>query len=184
MKLDKEQKQKIALGAMLLVGVVYGFIEFLISPVSTAREAAVTNTNALEPKIQMARAQIAKTEGLKAKLPDADKLIAQVSAMIPDGAPVAWFPPRVTEYFRRQGIDKVSARLNSEVVEKELTGYKRINWGVEFPRVDFIAFARAVSEMENGEPLLEIQGVELEVSRDEVSFERGNLNVNNLVRLQ
>lgn len=182
MKLNKDQKQKIALGSMLLVGVVYAIIEFLISPVSLRRQAANKDTEALEPKIQMARAQIAKTKGLQAKLPDAEKLLAQVGGMIPEGAPMAWFPPRLTEYFRRQGIDKVTARLNTEVVEKELTGYKRINWGVEFPRVDFLAFARGVAEMENGEPLLEIQSLELEVSRDEQSFQRANLIINNLVR--
>lgn len=181
MKLTKDQTQKIALGAMLLVGVVYGFIAFLIGPVSDAHAAADRDSAALDPKIAAAKGQIAKAESLRAKMPDAQKLLVQVGNMIPEGSPVAWFPPRITDYFKHQGIDKVSARPNTEVAEKELPGFKRLNWGVEIPRVEFAAFAKAVAEMENGEPLLEIQAIDIEGSRDEVIAQRANLTINNLV---
>jgi hypothetical protein len=103
--------------------------------------------------------------------------------MIPEGSPLAWFPPRVADYFKKQGIDKVGARPNSDAVDKELTTYRKLNWGVEIPRCDFMPFGAAVADLENGEPLLEIQALEIEVSRDEVGVQRANLTVNNLVHL-
>jgi hypothetical protein len=182
MKLTKDQTQKVILGAMLMIISVYGFYEFLIGPAMNSQDMAKQNIESLEPKIALAKGQIAKTKSLEAKLPDAKKLIAQVNSMIPEGAPVAWFPPRLTDYFKRQGIDKITARPNTEVVEKDLSGFKRLNWGVEIPRVDFGALARAVADLETGEPLLEIQGLDIEVSRDEVAVQRANLTINNLVR--
>lgn len=182
MKLTKEQTQKVVLGAMLMIISVYGFYEFLIGPAINSQEMAKKNMETLEPKIALEKAQINKTKNLEAKLPEARVVMAQVGAMIPEGAPMAWFPPRVSDYFKKQGIDKVTARSNTEIIEKEMPGYKRLNWGVEIPKVDFAAFARGVAEMENGEPLLEIQGLDIEVSRDDVSVQRANLNINNLVR--
>jgi hypothetical protein len=182
MKLSKDQKQKLMLGGMMVIGVIYGFIEFLISPAQNARAAALKNIGTIQPKIDAAKAQIAKTNGLEAKLPETSKFNAQVAAMIPEGSPVAWFPPRVADYFKQQGIDKVSARANSDTVEKELTGYKRYNWGVEIPRAEFIALGTALAEMENGEPLLEIQAIDIEANRDDAQAQRANLTINTLVR--
>ena len=41
MKLTKDQIQKIALGAMIFFGAVYGYFDFLLGPQSVARAAAV-----------------------------------------------------------------------------------------------------------------------------------------------
>jgi hypothetical protein len=182
MKLTKDQTQKIFLGAMLLIGVIYGFITFLINPVQFESALNKQKMEALEPKILAAKAQIAKTKALEAKLPEAAKLTNQVNAMIPEGSPVAWFPPRISEYFKRQGVEKATARQNGPHVEKELPGYQRLNWGVDLPRVEFGQLAAAMAEMENGEPLLEIQSLDIESNRDEVQVQRANLIVNTLVR--
>lgn len=182
MKLSKEQKQKVILGGMLVVGVIYGFIEFLIGPVQKSRESAIKSVALLQPKIDAAKAQIAKTKALEAKLPEASKFDAQVKAMIPEGSPVAWFPPRVADYFKPHSIDKVSVRSNGDPIDKELTGYRRHNWGVEIPRAEFIALGTAIAEMENGEPLLEIQQLDIEANRDDVQAQRANLTINTLVR--
>jgi hypothetical protein len=182
MKLSKEQTQKIVLGAMLVIGLIYSVIEFLIGPLQGQREAALKDADALDPKIRMAEAQIARTKGLAAQLPASKKLVAQVAAMIPDGAPVAWFPPRLSDYFKRQAIDKVNTRFNKEFPDKEITGYRWLNWGVEIPRADFIHFAAAVADIENGEPLIEIQGLDIEASRDEVQAQQITLTVNSLIR--
>ncbi len=182
MKLNKDQKQKIVLGAMLLLGGVYAFFEFLLGPLYTARANATKSAATLEPKLKAARGQIAKTKELENKLPEAKKFTSQVVSLIPEGSPIAWFPPKIGDYFKKQGIEKFSVRSNSDVIEKEIPGFRKMNWGVELPRVDFVPFALAVAEMENEEPLSEIQAIDIEVDRDEVQLQRANLTIVNLAR--
>jgi hypothetical protein len=183
MKLNKEQKQKLVLGAMLVIGVIYAYFEFLLGPLRGAEQAAIYSANELEPKIATSVAQITKVANLKAKQPDAHRYMAQIKAMIPEGSPIAWFPPRLVEFFKKHGVDKVAARLNNETVEKELVGFRRLNWGVEAPNVDFIKFAAALSALENAEPLIEVQSFEAEAGRENVGVQRVAKILNNLMNL-
>jgi hypothetical protein len=183
MKLSKEQKQKLALGGIFIIGVIYAYFEFLLGPLQGAKAAAESTTRALEPKIAAAKAQLKKVADLKTKQPEAKLFMQQINAMIPEGSPIAWFPPRMVEFFKKHGVDRVTARMNSETVEKELTGFRRLNWGVEAPKVDFITYAAAVSALENEEPLIEIQSFEAEAGREDVGTQRAALIVNNLMTL-
>jgi hypothetical protein len=182
MKLTKDQKQKVVLGGMIVGGVVYAYFQFLLGPLQASRQAAMQSSAALDPKIAGAKAQIAKVAALKQKEPQARLLMQQVDSMIPGGSPIAWFPPRIMEFFKKYGIDKVTARLNSEPADKELTGFKCLNWGIEAPKVQFVHFAAAVSALENGEPLIQVQAFEVETSREEVGKERASLTLNNIIR--
>lgn len=183
MKLTREQIQKIALGAMMFIGIIYSYCEFLLGPLSAAREHAIKETQALVPKIAAARTQLAKTKAIEAKAPASQELLDQVKAMIPQGAPIAWVPTKLTELFKREGVEKASARMTGEPAERELTGFGKFAWGVEIPHVEFITFARALSTLENSEPLMEVQAVEIEAGRDNVQFQRVSLTLHNIVRL-
>ena len=182
MKLTKDQKQKLVLGAMLVVGVIYAYFEFLLGPLQRGREAALKNSAALDPKIAEAKSQIAKTDALRVRESDSKRLQAQVNAMIPEGSPIAWFPPRITEFYKKHAIDRVTARMNSEAAEKDLPGFRRLHWGLEAPRVEFIPFAAAVSDMENQNPLIEVQTFEIEAGREDVGVQRAALTMNILTR--
>lgn len=168
---------------MIVVGVVYAYFEFLLGPLNAAQRAAIANTAALEPKIADAKLQIAKTEALKKKAPESQKLMAQINAMMPQGSPIAWFPPRMTDFFKRHGVDKVGCRMNNETLDKSLPGYRKLNWGIEMPKTNFFTFAAAISALENEEPLLEVQSVDIEAGREDVSVQRAAIGVNNLIRL-
>ncbi|MEO6787793.1 MAG: hypothetical protein ABI318_16835 [Chthoniobacteraceae bacterium] len=183
MKLTRDQTQKIVLGVMMFFGIIYAYFEFLLGPLSSGRETAIKETATLAPKIAAARSQIAKTKGIEVKAPAAQQLLDQVRAMIPQGAPVAWVPTRLTELFKREGVAKLTARMAGEPAEKELTGFGKCAWAVEIPQVEFITFARALSALENAEPLMEVQSVEIEAGRDEVQSQRVSLNLHNIVRL-
>jgi hypothetical protein len=183
MKLNKDQKQKLLLGGMLVIGVVYAYFEFLLGPLRKAENAAAQNAKALEPKIAAAKAQLAKVEQLKMRQPEAKKFMEQVNSMIPEGSPIAWFPPRLVEFLKKRGVDRVTTRMNNETVEKELSGFRRLNWNAEAPKTDFIVFAAAVAALENEEPLVEIQAFEVEAGREDVSVQRATLNLNNLMHL-
>lgn len=182
MKLTKDQTQKIALGVLMMIGVVYSYFDFLLGPVQRGGAVAYSNMDGLDPQIASANGQIAKVKTYETQSPEAMRIVKQVEAMIPEGSPVAWFPPKLSEFFKKSGIDKVTARVNNESLDKDYAGYRRVNWGVELPRVDFMAFAAAIADLENEEPLLEIQSLEIEAGRDEAQMQRATLVLNNLVR--
>jgi hypothetical protein len=182
MKLTKDQTQKIALGALMMIGVVYSYFDFLLGPIQRGRDVANTNSDGLEPQIAAANGQIARVATIEGQSPEAMRIVKQVEAMIPEGSPVAWFPPRLSEFFKKKGIDKVTARVNNDSLDKDYVGYRRVNWGVELPRVDFMSFAAAIAELENEEMLLEIQSLDIEAGRDEAQMQRANLVLSNLVR--
>ena len=106
----------------------------------------------------------------------------QIEAMIPEGAPVAWFPTRIADFFKRQGFDKSFTRMNSDVPEKEIPGFRRLTWTVDLPKVEFLPFANAVALLENDEPLIEINSLQIDASREEVETQHALLNVNNLIK--
>ena len=182
MKLTRDQKQKLALGGMIVAGVIYAYFEFLLSPLNAQKQGALKSSQTLDPKIAEAKAQIAKVAALKQKEPQAKLLMQQVDSMIPTGSPIAWFPPRIEAFFKKYGIEKVTTRLNNETPEKELPGFKRLNWGIEASKTQFVPFAAAVSALENGEPLIEVQAFEVDAARDEPGKERISLTINNLIR--
>ncbi len=182
MKLNKDQIQKIGLGAMMLVGVVYTYNEFLLAPLQKEQAVATASLAALDPQVIAAKKQIAKTKALEANEPATNLLIKQVGDMIPEGSPVAWFPPRLADFFKRNGIEKVAAKMNNESTEKDFPGFRRINWSLDVPSAEFVKFIAALSGLENEEPLFEVQAVEVETSRDATQFQHMTVNINSLSR--
>jgi hypothetical protein len=182
MKLGKEEVQKLVLGGLLFVGVVYSYFDLLLFPLKKHQEATEKSTVALGPEIQAAQAQIKKTQELERTVPEKTIVLRQVDALIPEGSPVAWFPTKVGDFFRREGIEKATTKINSEGVEKELPGYRRLSWGIDLPKVVFGQFGGAVAALENEEPLLEIRTLQIDASRDDVETQRTTLTVNNLVK--
>ena len=183
MKLNKDQIQKIVLGGMVFCGVIYSYFAFLLGPLNTSREQAIKDTADLGPKITSARAQLSKTKGIEEKAPASLRLLEQVQAMIPQGAPIAWVPTKLSELFKRESVEKVTARMSGEAVEKELTGFGRYVWSVVVPRVEFTTFGRALSALENDEPLMEIQALEIDAGREDAQFQRASITLQNIVRL-
>jgi hypothetical protein len=182
MKLGKEEIQKIVLGGLLLLGVVYSYFDLLLGPLMKRAEQTQQGVNALGPEIASAQAQIAKTQQMELDTPKATLPMRQAEAMIPEGSPVAWFPTRMADFFKKQGIDKAATRMTGEAVEKELPGFRRISWGVDLPKVEFVAYAEAIAALENEEPLMEITAMQIDASRDDVETQHAVLTVNNLVK--
>ncbi|HSI11728.1 MAG TPA: hypothetical protein VK961_06770 [Chthoniobacter sp.] len=182
MKLGKEEIQKIVLGGLLMLGVIYSYFDLLLGPLTKRAEQTQVSINALGPEIANAKAQIAKSHQMEADAPKDTLPMRQVEAMIPEGAPVAWFPTRMTEFFKKQNIDKASTRMTGESVDKDMPGFRRIAWGVDLPKVEFVPFGQAVAALENEEPLLEISAMQIDSSRDDVEMQHAFLTVNNLVK--
>lgn len=182
MKLGREEIQKIILAGLMVFGVVYSYFNLLLGPLS--KRAALTEKSiaALGPEIAAAKAQIARTADAERAAPANMAITRQVTAMIPEGSPVAWFPPRVGEFFKKHGLEKTSTRLTSELAEKEMVGFRRMFWSIDLPKVGFVPFAQAVASLENEEPLLEVSGLQIDVSREELEMQRVLLTVSNYVK--
>jgi hypothetical protein len=182
MKLSKPQQQKVVLGAMLMVGVIYAVNEFLLSPLALERVALADEMTSNEPKLSEMRGQMARTKGLEEKAPLATQTLSQVAAMIPDGAPIAWFPPKISDFFKAGGVEKAVAKFGNETLEKDLPGYRKLSWSVEIPSCDFLRFATTMAKLENAEPLVEFTGFELQSNREQADSQRALLSVNNIIK--
>ncbi len=182
MKLGKDEIQKLVLGGLLFVGMVYGYFDLLLFPLKKRQDAATKSTVALGPEILNAEAQIKKAAELEKSVPEKTLVLRQVDAMIPEGSPVAWFPTKVGDFFKRQGIEKATTKINSEAPEKDLPGFRRLAWGIDFPKVVYGEFGNAIAALENEEPLLEIRTMQIDASRDDAESQRSTITVNNLVK--
>jgi hypothetical protein len=182
MKLGKEEIQKIVLGVLLFFGLVYSYFALLLGPLLARQEAFEKSIKGLAPTTTAANAQIAKTKQMETEAPHVAMIVYQVNAMIPAGSPVAWFPTRMADFFKRRGIDRVTTRLNSESTDKRYAGYRKLTWGIDVPRIGFIQFASAMAALENEEPLIEITSMQIEAGREDVEMQHVLITVNNLVK--
>lgn len=182
MKLGKEEIQKIFLSVLLFFGVVYSYFNLLLGPLTKQQETLQKSVTALGPEIAAARAQLQRTKELEAGAPQRMATARQVTSMMTEGSPVAWFPPRLAEFFKKQGLEKSSTRLQSEAVDKEMAGFRKLAWGIDLPKVGFVPFATAVAALENDEPLVEISTVQLDASREDVEMQHALLTLTNIVK--
>lgn len=180
--LSKEELQKLFLGALLFFGLIYGYFDMLLNPLKKRQLHTATSIVALEPEIDKAKEQVKRAAGVESQAPKALTNIAQIDAMIPEGAPVSWFPVLVSDFFRKAGFDKAVTHMNQETVDKDTPGYRRVAWSIDVPRVDCIRFAQAVAELENDEPLIEIQALSIESMRDDPEGQHALLTVQNIVK--
>ena len=182
MKLGPDEIRKLFLGGLMSLIVIYGYFEFLLNPLKAKQLATRASIVELQPKIDAAQATLAKLAAAEKGEPAARLILSQVNAMIPEGSPVAWYPPRVADLFKKHGIEKVTTRLTTESGERVLPGFRWSVWGMEFPRVEFVPFGHAIAHFENAEPLIEITNFVLESNREEFEAQHAVLTVGNIVR--
>ncbi len=182
MKLEKEEKQKIAIGVILLVALLYGYFAMLLGPLSLQQESTKAKIVELEPKLASAKATIKSAETAERNSPKAATALAQISSLIPEGAPIAWFPPQVSEIFKDAGPEKAVTRNLAEAADKDVPTVRIASWSIDIPKVEFVSFAAALAEFENEEPLVQVTSVVLEPARDDVQSQHVALNVNSIIK--
>ncbi len=181
-KLGKEEIQKIVLGVILAIVVIVGYFMVLLGPLQIRQLRTRETINGLKPKIDEARAQIKKTAEMEQSAPKATLVMKNLTALIPDGAPVAWFPTQVEDFFKREGVDKTVTHMMSETTEKELTGFRKISWGIDVPKADFVQFGQALANFENDELLVEIAGLQMEATHEDPEAQHVTLTVYNIAK--
>ena len=108
---------------------------------------------------------------------------AALRAVNAEGAPIAWFPPRMKAFFANEQIDKAVARLegNSALKQDELSGWLRYNWVVDLPQADYGTLGKAIADLENAEPLLSVTRLSVHASPDQPQFQHIELAAANLI---
>jgi len=182
MKLSAEEIKKIVLSTMVFFMLLYCYKNMMLDDLNQRENHAHETIDSLTPQISDAQKQINRTEVLKLKAPADNEVLDQIKAMIPPGEPVAWFPPRMTDFLKRQGIEKSSVHQGSLASDKVLPGFKRIGWSIDLPRTEFFQLAIAIAGLENEEPLIEITSLQIDESADNLQFQHAALNVNCIIK--
>lgn len=182
MKFGKEEIKKTFLGGLVLFALLYVYFNIMLAPLAKKEKAYKKEIVEIQPKVATADSQIKTAAAIEKSAPEANEVLEHIKAMIPEGAPIAWFPPRMVDFFKRQGIEKCSVRLNNEVPEKELLGFKKLFWAIDIPKVEFVPLGIAISGLENEELLLEITNIKIEEIKDEAQYQRATLTVSTLVK--
>jgi hypothetical protein len=181
LKLEQDQIKKIGLGSGVVAALLYGYFAFMLGPLQETERTAENGIAAVKPQISDAKKQIAMTATLEAKAPDALAFLNSLKAGIPDGAPIAWFPPKMADFFKHHGIDKCSTRLVSEE-SYPMPGFRKIVWSVDIPKVEFEPLGEALASLENDQPLLTVMDVAIDAIREDAQFQHVTLTVVTVVK--
>lgn len=184
-KFTKDQIQKIFLSGLLMVALLYCYREFLLGTLNRQEAGATTALKDVETKIAGAGTRLKRLKALEEQTRDASERSAAVNALIPDGEPIAWFPPRIKAFFDRQNIRETTVRLDrkEKPTEPELTAtYNSFMWNLELPGVAFTPLGIALAGLENEEPLLEITRLQISAQPTAPELQRVTLGCSTLMR--
>jgi hypothetical protein len=177
-KLSKDQIQKLLLSTVGFVVLVYVYFSFFLGPLNRSRDSMVSQIGELQGKVDNSKSELIKTSNLEKQAETATKRFAALKALSPEGAPIAWFPPRIKTFFANQEIDKATARLESSAAYKEadLASWVRYNWLLELPQADFSTLGKAIAALENTEPLLSITRISIKTAAEDPQFQQVTLS--------
>ena len=149
MTLSKNETQKIVLSGIALVAVIYVFFAFFLNPLEANREKMQVQIADYEAKLAGSAKVLHDVEVLSRSAQTATAHFADLTATIPDGAPVAWFPPRMKQFFAGEGVVADSIHLidSAPFNQPELDRFASYNWSVALESVPFPSFAQALAQL-------------------------------------
>ena len=172
--LSKDQIKKVLLSSAGFIVLVYVYFSFFLGPLNKSRDTMLAQIDDLQGKVANSKNELTKTAKLEKQAETATSRFAALKALSPEGAPIAWFPPRVKTFFANQEIDKATARLETSSAYKEtdLANWMRYNWIIELPQADFSTLGKAVAALENAEPLLSITRFTVKALPEDPQFQQ------------
>ena len=183
-KLTKDQIQKIALSSLMMIGLIYCYFTFLIAGLNKAdinNAAAIEN---LDKEISAARSTIKRSSSVEEQARSAEETLAQVNDMIPEGAPIAWFPPRMNTFFARHNIKGITTRNNGidGTTDAVMKDYRNAAWSIDIPQVGISALGITLAGLENEEKLMEITRLQVSTQADAPEKQRVSMNLLTLLK--
>jgi hypothetical protein len=185
-KLRKDQIKKVGLTAVGFVILLYVYFSFFLGPLNRSRNVMLATIAEKQAKINSSQANLAKAAKLEQQAKSATVRFATMKNLSPEGAPIAWFPPRIKLFFANQHIDKVTARLenNSTFKQPELAAWVKYMWLVDIPQADYGQLGKAIAELENTEPLLAVTKLSIRASAEQPEFQQVVLSATTVVQKQ
>ena len=176
-KLNKDQIQKIALSIIGFIALIYCYFTFFLGPLNRSRATATQTIASLQEKIASSKNEVRKTANLEIQAKAATARYAAYKANTSGGAPIAWFPPKMRNFFGQDGIEKANVRLDgsTQFKEPELSDWVKDSWIIELPLSDFSPLGKAIADLENTEPLLAVQKIAIHAVPDDPQFQQVTL---------
>ncbi|HEY3662980.1 MAG TPA: hypothetical protein VGL24_07495 [Chthoniobacterales bacterium] len=176
-KFNKDQIQKIILSVLGFIGLIYCYFTFFLGPLDKSRATMSASIAEVQAKTASSKTEMKKTANLELQAKEATGRYEALKATTADGAPIAWFPPKMRTFFGEQGIDKVTARLESsaEFKQPELSDWVKDTWAIELPQSEYAALGNAIAQLENSEPLLAINHLVIHAVPEEPQYQQVSL---------
>jgi hypothetical protein len=177
-KLSKDQIQKIALSALGFVALIYVYLNFFLAPLAKSRATMQKTIADVQSKIEASKTEIPKAANLEKQALTATTRYAAFQTLSPEGAPIAWFPPRMKLFFGNQQIDKATVRLDGSGAypQAQLANWMRYSWQIDLPQTEFAAAGKAIAQLENSEPLLTITRLSVRAGSDNPQHQQVSLS--------
>lgn len=185
-RLTKDQIQKVSLTAVGFIILLYVYFSFFLGPLNRSRNTMLTNIRDKQSKIDSSQENLNKVSKLEQQAKTATSRFAAFKALNPEGAPIAWFPPRIKLFFASQQIDKAVARLenNSPFKQPELAAWMKYTWLIDLPQADYAKLGKAIAELENAEPLLALTRISIKTATDQPEFQTVVLSATTVIEKQ
>lgn len=178
-KLNKDQIQKIALSTIGFIGLIYCYFNFFLGPLNRSRESMTKTIAELQSKTASSINEMKKTDNLEAQAKEATSRYEAFKRTTAEGAPIAWFPPKMKTFFGSHKIDRAAVRLDSsgDFPQAELSSWLKDAWVIDLPQSEYGVLGKALAELENTEALLSVQRVSIRAVPDEPQFQQVALSV-------
>lgn len=183
--MNKEKVQKYFLVALMAVGGIYGYFDFLLGPLNRREANAKTLISKLEPQVREAHTRIKRTRSIEESDPHAamaSHIFEVMKEKIPVEASVAWLPQRMDAYFSQAGFEKGVFRQQEEGADPDLKHFKRSSWLVDFSKGDFFKLGTALAHLENGEGLLQVTNLKIEAQPTNPELQRISVGFQTIVK--
>lgn len=181
---NKDQKQKIFLSSLLMIGLVYCYFNFLLDPLSKQDKINRAQIEALDGQLDKAKTALKRSRSVQDQARSAEETLAQVGDMIPEGAPIAWFPPRVRAFFDRHALKGAVVRPGSldAPPDPAMHNFRTADWTIDLPQAGIVPLGIALAGLENEEKLLEITRLQISTQADSPEKQRVSLSVTTLLK--
>jgi len=183
MRSTKDQIKKLSLSAIGFVFLLYVYFTFFLGPLNRSRDGMLLKIKDLQSKLDSSKEEMTKAVKLEQRAKTSTSRFAALKAFNPEGAPIAWFPPRIRAFFADQQIDKAVARLegSSGFKQAELSEWMKYSWIIDLPRADYGTLGRAIAELENTNPLLSITRLSIHTLPEQPQFQHVDLAAVNVI---
>lgn len=182
-KLNKDQIQKIALSVIGFIALIYVYLNFFLAPLAKSRATMETQIADLQAKIEASKTEVPKAKNLEVQAKTATTHYSALQALTPDGAPIAWLPPRLKLFFANQQIEKATVKLdnNGSFPQTQLADWNHYVWQIDLPQTDFATAGKALAQLENTEPLLNFTRISFRASAENPEFQTVTLTASSAI---